>query len=354
MSARRVTRPTVSLAGRVPALRRTSAAILALGLGVGLGVGFGAVPAGAHGATLNPVSRADACGPEGGASVQSAACQAAATANGGKPIIDFDNIRVANVDGKDRERIPDGKLCSAGIDRFKGLDLPRTDWPSTQVTSGAAYTFRYRATITHTGTFRFYVTKDGYQATEPLRWDAMQTQPFASFTDPTAKNGVYAMPGKLPTGKTGRHVIYVIWQNTGSPDTYYSCSDVLFAAAPGAAGGAAGGGGGAAAAPARPGGGGTTPAPGTSANPSNQPSSAQQSPGSPATSSPQPQVGEDPTAGAGLNNRLRLTAGSVPGGAAGLAAGGGLLLVLLLGAIFAVVSLRRRRHSHAGRHTIRK
>jgi chitin-binding protein len=36
------------------------------------------------------------------------------------------------------------------------------------------------------------------------------------------------MEGRLPAGRTGRHLIYTIWQNSDTPDTYYSCSDVLF------------------------------------------------------------------------------------------------------------------------------
>lgn len=31
-------------------------------------------------------------------------------------------------------------------------------------------------------------------------------------------------------GKTGRHLIYTIWQSSSTPDTYYSCSDVVFGA----------------------------------------------------------------------------------------------------------------------------
>jgi chitin-binding protein len=36
------------------------------------------------------------------------------------------------------------------------------------------------------------------------------------------------MKGRLPTGRTGRHLIYTVWQNTDTADTYYSCSDVVF------------------------------------------------------------------------------------------------------------------------------
>jgi chitin-binding protein len=45
------------------------------------------------------------------------------------------------------------------------------------------------------------------------------------------------MTGKLPAGRTGRHLIYTVWQT--NPDTYYSCSDVVLTGGSGAAGGGA-------------------------------------------------------------------------------------------------------------------
>jgi chitin-binding protein len=33
---------------------------------------------------------------------------------------------------------------------------------------------------------------------------------------------------RLPAGKTGRHLIYVIWQRSDSPEAFYSCSDVTY------------------------------------------------------------------------------------------------------------------------------
>jgi chitin-binding protein len=41
------------------------------------------------------------------------------------------------------------------------------------------------------------------------------------------RDGSYRMSGKLPADRTGRHVLYTIWQTTSTPDTYYSCSDLV-------------------------------------------------------------------------------------------------------------------------------
>ncbi|MFI6328608.1 lytic polysaccharide monooxygenase [Micromonospora chersina] len=203
------------------AVRRTLAALAAVAATVLLT----GVPASAHGAPTSPLSRAAACGPEGGRA-DTPACRAAIAA--GAAVREWDNIRVAQIDGRDRERIPDGELCSGGLSAYRGLDLPRTDWPATTLTAGARHTFRYRTTIPHKGTFRFYATTASYAPTRRLTWADLDEKPFLTVTDPPIRDGAYQMPGRLPTGRAGRHIIYTIWQNSNTQDTYYSCSDVVF------------------------------------------------------------------------------------------------------------------------------
>lgn len=217
-----------------------------------------AAPAQAHGALNNPVSRVYACSPEGGQGTQSAACRAAIAVSGAQAFAEWDNLRVPNVNGRDRQLIPDGKLCSGGLAAYRGLDLARADWPATKLTAGANLTFTYRTTIPHQGSFRMYVTRDGFDPTQPLKWSDLDAQPFLTVNNPRITNGAYVMPGKLPAGKTGRHIIYTIWQTTSTPDTYYSCSDVVFGASGGAPVAAA-------------------PKPATSASPAEQPPAQQPS-----------------------------------------------------------------------------
>lgn len=204
--------------------------IMSAAVGLLLTMALGAGPADAHGALESPLSRAAACGATTTAAAKSAACRAAAAVKGSALPGDWDNLRVANVAGRDRAVIPDGKLCSGGISAFRGLDLARADWPATKVKPGARFTFKYRGTIPHRGTFRLYVTKAGYDPTKPLKWSDLQSKPFLQVTDPKLTDGSYALKGRLPTGRTGRHLIYTIWQNSDTPDTYYSCSDVIFSA----------------------------------------------------------------------------------------------------------------------------
>ncbi|WP_018653572.1 lytic polysaccharide monooxygenase auxiliary activity family 9 protein [Actinomadura flavalba] len=225
------------------ALRRTGFGLLALAPAGGLALA--AAPADAHGSMENPVSRVLACRLENPESPTSAACKAAVAAGGTQAFYDWNGVRIGNADGRHRQLIPDGKLCSAGDPAFRGLDLARADWPSTALTSGASTTFRFKATAQHRGGFQLYITRNGYDASKPLTWSDLETTPFLTKADPAVVNGAYTMPGTVPAGKTGRHLIYAIWQRTDSPEAFYSCSDVTF-------GGASTGGGAAQPAPAKP------------------------------------------------------------------------------------------------------
>ncbi|GGR69792.1 chitin-binding protein [Streptomyces humidus] len=199
-----------------------SAAVSPLLLGL-----WAAGPAQAHGAPTGPVSRVYACSPEGGAAARTAACRAAVDANGAS-FAAWDNLRVANVNGRDRQTVPDGQLCSGGLAAYKGLDLARADWPSTRLSPGSTLRMTYASTIPHTGTFKLYLTKPGYDPSKPLTWSDLPERPFAEVKDPELKNGAYRFTAKLPSDRTGRQMLYTIWQNSSTPDTYYSCSDVVF------------------------------------------------------------------------------------------------------------------------------
>lgn len=204
--------------------RRTAAAVTATAL-LGLS-GLASGSAFAHGSMTDPVSRVSACYAEGPESPRSAACQAAVTASGAQAFYDWNAVNIANAAGKHRELIPDGKLCSAGNDKYRGLDLARADWPASALDSGA-HTFRYKGTAPHRGSFELYVTKDGYDPSKPLAWSDLEEKPFATVTDPRMENGDYVFEGTVPK-KSGRHLIYSIWQRSDSPEAFYTCSDVVF------------------------------------------------------------------------------------------------------------------------------
>ncbi|MGI5324026.1 lytic polysaccharide monooxygenase auxiliary activity family 9 protein [Actinomadura nitritigenes] len=200
-----------------------------------------ACPALAHGSMRTPVSRVLACYQENPESPRSAACRAAVSASGKQAFYDWNGVRIGDAAGRHRRIIPDGRLCSAGVAAFRGLDLPRADWPATRLAAGAAYTFRYQVTAVHRGRFELYVTRDGYDPRKPLTWADLESRPFLTQSDPPIKDGAYQLPGRIPAGKKGRHLIYAIWQRSDSPEAFYSCSDVVFGGKGGTAGpGAAG------------------------------------------------------------------------------------------------------------------
>ncbi|KPC78725.1 MULTISPECIES: lytic polysaccharide monooxygenase auxiliary activity family 9 protein [Streptomyces] len=208
------------------ARRRLAGGIVALGVAPLALTGLSAAPAAAHGSLSDPVSRVSACFAEGPESPRSAACRAAVAAGGTQALYDWNGVNIANAAGKHRELIPDGKLCSAGNDKFKGLDLPRADWPSTPMEAGS-HTFRFRATAPHKGSFELYLTRAGYDPAQPLKWSDLEEKPFATATDPALENGSYVFDGTVPQA-SGQQLIYTVWQRSDSPEAFYACSDVVF------------------------------------------------------------------------------------------------------------------------------
>lgn len=214
---------------------RRAAAVAVAGLAPLALTTLAAAPASAHGSMGDPVSRVSQCHAEGPESPRSAACKAAVAAGGTQALYDWNGIRIGNAAGKHQELIPDGKLCSANDPAFKGMDLARADWPTTSVSSGS-YTFKYRVTAPHKGTFKVYITKPGYDPAKPLGWgDLDLSAPVATATDPAASGGFYTFSGKLPE-RSGKHLLYAVWQRSDSPEAFYSCSDVSFGGGGGAAG----------------------------------------------------------------------------------------------------------------------
>ncbi|MFF0222504.1 lytic polysaccharide monooxygenase [Streptomyces sp. NPDC004629] len=354
---------------RQPPARRTAAAVAVLGAAPLALTVLAAAPAAAHGSMGDPVSRVSQCYAEGPESPDSAACRAAVAAGGTQALYDWNGIRIGDAAGRHQELIPDGKLCSANNDEFKGLDLARADWPATSV-SGGSYTFKYRVTAPHKGTFAVYLTKPGYDPAKPLAWaDLDLAHPVATVTDPVASGGFYTFSGTLPE-RSGRQLLYAIWQRSDSPEAFYSCSDVTFGGSGGGAndggsGGSTGDGGGegtgdggsGSGTAARGSGGAGTPAPSASA-----PSEEQIAAGADKSTVEHHGHGDDDastsaepvTAAAGTSANEPKAAGAsanlaetgANGGTPYLAAGGAAVLSLGSAALF--LSVRRR--AAGGRH----
>ncbi|MFE0699201.1 lytic polysaccharide monooxygenase [Streptomyces sp. NPDC058872] len=212
----------------MPSYRRT-AAVAASTLSAAALVGLTPTAAGAHGAVFNPVSRVAACYAEGPETPKSQVCKDLVADSGTQPLYDWNEVNIANAAGQHQALIPDGKLCSANREKYRALDWARTDWPSTPVAAGS-FDFKVRVTAPHSGTMTVYITKAGFDPTQPLKWSDLDPTPVAVYdTTRTATDGYYGFTGTLPA-RTGRHIVYKVWQRNDSPEAFYSCSDVTFGA----------------------------------------------------------------------------------------------------------------------------
>ncbi|MBB6173447.1 chitin-binding protein [Nocardiopsis mwathae] len=203
---------------------RTAALLAGIPLAAAL---LTAAPAGAHGSMGEPISRVAACYQEGPENPQSDVCKRLVEQNGTQPLYDWHEVNIANADGRHREIIPDGQLCSAGRAKYSALDTPGA-WHTTTLPTSGTHTFAYTAAVPHRGYFELYVTKDGWDQSKRPGWGDLEPEPFLRVDRPRVRNGMYHLTGELPQGKSGQHLIYAIWQRTDSPEAFYSCSDVDF------------------------------------------------------------------------------------------------------------------------------
>lgn len=214
------------------------AAAAAVGL---VGTTLGAPSAEAHGAAVVPGSRTYLCwvdglSEQGNIQPNNPACQAALDQGGSNAFYNWFAVLRSDGGGRTEGFIPDGQLCSgaAEVYDFSGFDQARDDWPTTHLTAGDTLEVRYNKWAHHPGRFDLYVTNDSYNPNEPLGWDDLEDEPFASVDDPPSvgnpgsEDSYYYWNAQLPEGKQGRHIIYSVWTRSDSQETFYGCSDVVF------------------------------------------------------------------------------------------------------------------------------
>ncbi|MFI1563122.1 lytic polysaccharide monooxygenase [Streptomyces sp. NPDC020490] len=198
---------------------RTKSYAAVVGLATAGALAFSSGGASSHGYTDLPVSRQKLC------------------QNGtvtGCGDIQWEPQSVEGLKGFPAAGPADGQICSAGNTRFAQLDSPRTPsggaWPTTQVTGGQSYTFRWQFTARHATTdFRYYVTRQGWNQDHNLARSDLDTTPFL-----TVPYGGQRPPstlshsGTLPSGLSGHHVILAVWTVADTGNAFYACSDVTF------------------------------------------------------------------------------------------------------------------------------
>ncbi|WP_079062986.1 lytic polysaccharide monooxygenase auxiliary activity family 9 protein [Streptacidiphilus griseoplanus] len=194
---------------RAPLLAALAAASLAVPLAT-------AFPAAAHGYTTNPPSRGALC------------AQGVVTGCGD---IQWEPQSVEGPKGFPALGPSDGTICAGGIARFAQLDDPRGgNWPTTRLTAGRQFTFTWHLTAQHaTTSFRYFLTKQGWDPTRPLTRAALESTPFLTVPYNGARPAAdISHTGTLPSGRTGHHMILAVWDVADTGNAFYSCSDVAF------------------------------------------------------------------------------------------------------------------------------
>ncbi|MEU4829501.1 lytic polysaccharide monooxygenase [Streptosporangium sp. NPDC023615] len=195
--------------------------------------------ASAHGAMMVPGSRTffcwqDGLSPQGNIVPINPACKAAVAQSGDNSLYNWFSLLRSDGAGRTRGFIPDGKVCSGGNPGYSGFDLPSADWPVTHLTAGSNLQFKYNKWAAHPGWFYLYITKDGWNPNRALTWDDLESEPFhtadhpQSVGSPGTNDANYYWNARLPSGKSGRHIIYSVWKRSDSAETFYNCSDVVF------------------------------------------------------------------------------------------------------------------------------
>ncbi|MBT8225586.1 MAG: chitin-binding protein [Dactylosporangium sp.] len=222
-------------------LRRAAALSVTTLLASGIAVLAAPSGASAHGAMMTPGSRTYLCWQDGLTSAgaiqpNNPACAAAVAESGVTALYNWFAVLRSDGAGRTSGFIPDGQLCSAAatVYDFSGFDLARDDWPVTHLTSGASFNWKYNNWAAHPGTFSLYITKDTWSPTRSLAWSDLESTPFLQVTNPPQSgspgtdDGHYYWTGDLPSGKSGRHLVYSVWARSDSQETFYGCSDVVF------------------------------------------------------------------------------------------------------------------------------
>ena len=197
-------------------------------------------PAQAHGNVIGPASRNYGCFLRWGDHFQDPAmatedpmCYQAWQADP-NAMWNWNGLYREGVAGNHQGVIPDGQLCSAGhtqSGRYNAMDTVG-DWKATTV--GNSFTVQVFDQALHGADYLWvYVTNPGFNpVTTPLKWSdltrvAVVGNTPASQWTPVTSGVQLTIPVAL-TGRTGRAMVYTIWQASHLDQSYYWCSDIDF------------------------------------------------------------------------------------------------------------------------------
>lgn len=181
----------------------------------------------AHGTVINPASRAYQCWKTWGnqhtnpaMQQQDPMCWRAFQANPDTMWNWMSQLR-DGLAGQYQARTPDGQLCSNALSRNDTVNQPGA-WKATTVSR--SFTVQMYDQASHGADyFRVYVTKQGFNpATQRVGWGNL---------DLITTTGRYAPAQNISfnvsiSGRTGSHVLFVVWKASHMDQTYMWCSDI--------------------------------------------------------------------------------------------------------------------------------
>ena len=215
-------------------LRRLRRALIAVPLSLALGLGAMAVlapSASAHGSVTDPPTRNYGCYERWGAdhlnpemATLDPMCWQAFQANP-NTMWNWNGLYRENVGGRHEAVIPDGQLCSGGETQnglYKSLDKVG-NWTAKRVPS--TFTLTLTDGAKHGADYlKIYVTKPGFDPTkQALTWGSLD---LIKTTGSYPTTGLYQTDVNL-SGRSGRAVLYTIWQASHLDQPYYLCSDII-------------------------------------------------------------------------------------------------------------------------------
>jgi predicted carbohydrate-binding protein with CBM5 and CBM33 domain len=217
----------------IPAILALAAALLTVTPG----------PASAHGTTIDPSSRNYGCWARWGNQFQNPAMQTEdpmcwqAWQTDTNAMWNWNGLYRENVQGNHQAAVPNGQLCSAGqtqAGRYRAMDAIG-NWKASTISR--SFTVKLLDQASHGADYvRVYVTKQGFNPlTQALGWANLElvaqvgNTPAAQWTRVTTPQpGVQLNIPATANGRTGRHIVYTIWQASHMDQSYYFCADVNF------------------------------------------------------------------------------------------------------------------------------
>ncbi|WP_212994386.1 lytic polysaccharide monooxygenase [Actinoplanes auranticolor] len=191
-----------------------------------------AAPASAHGSVVDPPSRNYGCLERWGSKhlapemeTQDPMCYQAWRADP-NAMWNWNGLYRENVGGNHQAVVPDGQLCSGGrtqSGRYAAMDAVG-NWTAAEKSN--QFTLNLKDEARHGADYlRIYITRQGFNPlTQPLTWSSLE---LVTQTGRIAPAGNYTAQVNAGS-RTGRHVVYTIWQASHLDQPYYICSDVNF------------------------------------------------------------------------------------------------------------------------------